>query len=114
MNSNPVELITQQREAFLSSPGLDPAWVAGWHAAIDHTEGVVRKALDEPATDEGVRIVLDDLRAASDTTVYVYETDSAGRTIAIAYSDDGDEVGRYVVGVTLVPLVSEEGAAHER
>lgn len=25
-----------QRDAFLPSPSLDPAWVAGWHAATDH------------------------------------------------------------------------------
>lgn len=107
MTANPIELITQQREAFLDSANLDPAWIAGWHAAIDHTESAARAALHQPATDERARIVLDDLRAASDTTTYVYDTDSAGRTIAIAYSDDGDELGRYVVGVTLTPLSSD-------
>jgi len=25
-----------QRDAFLSSPTLDPAWIAGWHSATDH------------------------------------------------------------------------------
>lgn len=25
-----------QREAFLPSDTLDPAWIAGWHAAVDH------------------------------------------------------------------------------
>lgn len=28
-------LVAARREAFLPSPDLDPAWVAGWHAAID-------------------------------------------------------------------------------
>src|SRR5690606_2110876 len=25
-----------QRDAFLASTNLDPAWVAGWHSATDH------------------------------------------------------------------------------
>lgn len=107
MTTDPIELITQQRDAFLDSPNLDPAWIAGWHAAIDHTESAARAASHQPMPDERVRIVLDDLRAASDTTTYVYDTDSTGRTIAVAYSDDGDETGRYVVGVTLTPLTSD-------
>ncbi|MBT1542461.1 hypothetical protein KK103_11865 [Curtobacterium flaccumfaciens pv. flaccumfaciens] len=31
-----LEAVPAQREAFLDSPNLDPVWVAGWHAAIDH------------------------------------------------------------------------------
>jgi hypothetical protein len=31
-----LAIIPAQREAFLDSPSLDPAWIAGWHAAIDH------------------------------------------------------------------------------
>lgn len=29
-------LVEAQFDAFLSSPNLDPAWIAGWHAAINH------------------------------------------------------------------------------
>lgn len=28
--------IRDQREDFLNSPGLNEAWVAGWHSATDH------------------------------------------------------------------------------
>lgn len=40
----PSDLVAQQREAFLPSPGLDPAWIAGWHAAIDHATAVLARA----------------------------------------------------------------------
>lgn len=114
MNTNPIELITQQRDAFLDSASLDPAWTAGWHAAVDHTAHVVRAAVEAPATEEATTVVLDDLRSASDTSVYIYDTDDAGRVIATAYTDDGHEQGRYLVGVTLVPLTTDSEAAHER
>ena len=28
--------VREQRDGFLSSLGLDPAWIAGWHSATDH------------------------------------------------------------------------------
>jgi len=31
-----VKVAENQMDAFLPSPGLNPAWVAGWHAAIRH------------------------------------------------------------------------------
>ena len=31
-----TDLIGTQRDAFLPSPDRDPAWIAGWHAAVDH------------------------------------------------------------------------------
>jgi len=34
--------IEGQRDGFLSSPNLDPAWIAGWHSAVDHVAHVVR------------------------------------------------------------------------
>lgn len=30
-------------DAFLDSPGLDPAWIAGWHSAVRHVEARLRK-----------------------------------------------------------------------
>lgn len=41
-----ADLVAEQREAFLTSDNLDPAWIAGWHAAIDHTEAHLRRAAD--------------------------------------------------------------------
>lgn len=34
--------IEGQRDGFLSSPNLDPAWIAGWQSAVDHVAHVVR------------------------------------------------------------------------
>ena len=28
--------IAGERDAYLDSPALDPAWIAGWHSAVDH------------------------------------------------------------------------------
>lgn len=33
----------EQFDAFLDSPGLDPAWIAGWHSAIKHVTAVLAK-----------------------------------------------------------------------
>ncbi|WP_418060787.1 hypothetical protein [Pimelobacter simplex] len=35
-------VVAAQREAFLPSPDLDPAWIAGWHSAADHVSHAVR------------------------------------------------------------------------
>lgn len=37
--------VRQQRDAFLTSPGLDPAWVAGWHSAIEHVAHHIAQAV---------------------------------------------------------------------
>lgn len=36
-----LEAVPAQRDAFLDSPNLDPVWVAGWHAAIDHVTHIL-------------------------------------------------------------------------
>lgn len=33
----------EQFDAFLPSPGLDPAWIAGWHSAVKHVTAVLAK-----------------------------------------------------------------------
>jgi hypothetical protein len=38
-----------QREAFLPSDTLDPAWIAGWHAAVDHVAAHIESG-GEPTT----------------------------------------------------------------
>lgn len=40
--------IRAEREGFLPSPGLDPVWIAGWHAATDH----IAARIAEGGTDE--------------------------------------------------------------
>ncbi|AIY15824.1 hypothetical protein GUY44_07525 [Pimelobacter simplex] len=35
-------VVAAQRDAFLPSPNLDPAWIAGWHSAVDHVSHAVR------------------------------------------------------------------------
>jgi hypothetical protein len=38
-----------QREAFLPSDTLDPAWIAGWHAAVDHVAAHIESGGDRAA-----------------------------------------------------------------
>lgn len=33
----------EQFDAFLSSPNLDPAWIAGWHSAVKHVTATLAK-----------------------------------------------------------------------
>ena len=40
-------VVASRREAFLSSPNLDPAWIAGWHSAVDDVTNSVRAARQE-------------------------------------------------------------------
>lgn len=37
-------VVKEQREKYLDSPTLNPAWVAGWHAATDHIAHHVARA----------------------------------------------------------------------
>jgi hypothetical protein len=37
------DIAMEQFDAFLSSPGLDPAWIAGWHSAVKHVAAVLAK-----------------------------------------------------------------------
>lgn len=39
-----ADQIESHLDSFLSSPSLDPAWVAGWHAAVRHVAAAARKA----------------------------------------------------------------------
>jgi len=35
-------VVAAQRDAFLPSSDLNPAWIAGWHAAVDHVSHALR------------------------------------------------------------------------
>jgi hypothetical protein len=37
--------IKAEREGFLSSSGLDPTWVAGWHSAVDHVRARIARGV---------------------------------------------------------------------
>jgi hypothetical protein len=39
------QVVAMEYEGYLRSDGLDPAWVAGWHAAINHAVHALRKHL---------------------------------------------------------------------
>lgn len=38
-----TKVVEGQMDAFLPSTGLNPAWIAGWHAAIRHAALVVKR-----------------------------------------------------------------------
>ena len=35
-NRTPAQVAAMEYEGYLDSDRLDPAWIAGWHAAINH------------------------------------------------------------------------------
>lgn len=44
----PAQVVSMEFEAYLHSDSLDPAWVAGWHSAINHaTAALIRAATSE-------------------------------------------------------------------
>lgn len=38
-----AQIAAGEFDAFLDSANLDPAWIAGWHAAVRHVEARLRK-----------------------------------------------------------------------
>lgn len=39
----PAQVVALEYEGYLHSRNLDPAWIAGWHAAINHAVRALRK-----------------------------------------------------------------------
>ena len=39
----PAQVVAMEYEGYLHSPRLDPAWIAGWHAAINHAVRTLAK-----------------------------------------------------------------------
>jgi hypothetical protein len=37
----PALIVAREYEGYLHSDSLDPAWIAGWHAAIKHAASVL-------------------------------------------------------------------------
>jgi hypothetical protein len=37
----PAQVVAMEYECYLHSESLDPAWIAGWHAAINHASFVL-------------------------------------------------------------------------
>ena len=49
----PQQITANLRESFLHSDSLDPAWIAGWHAAIDHATSALTRVIPPGATTQG-------------------------------------------------------------
>lgn len=56
----PAQIVSMEYEGYLHSDRLDPAWVAGWHAAINHATAVLTRVTspavqthESPAQPEG-------------------------------------------------------------
>lgn len=43
-NLTPAQIVAAEYEGYLPSDSLDPAWVAGWHAAINHAVMTLTRA----------------------------------------------------------------------
>lgn len=40
----PAQVVAMEYEGYLHSPSLDRAWIAGWHAAINHATSALARA----------------------------------------------------------------------
>lgn len=46
----PAQVVAMEYEGYLHSDRLDPAWIAGWHAAINHATAVLARRVTSPGT----------------------------------------------------------------
>lgn len=100
MTQNQIDTVKQQREAFLSSPNLDRAWIAGWHAAIDHTTHKLMKEAINPPHQNIARDFVQDAFNNGDSVLGYDTTDLFGHAQIVEYNDDGSVAARYMVTVT--------------
>ena len=56
---SPAQVVANEYEAYLHSDSLDPAWIAGWHAAINHATHVLASRVTPPYS--GPRFKWEDL-----------------------------------------------------